>query len=86
MQNLNNLTAAYHTLGCKLNFAETSSLRDIMEREGVRTIEKVKRQISALSILARLLTWLTINADKPFTDLRASILEPLWLLWDAMHS
>lgn len=40
MQNLNNLTAAYHTLGCKLNFAETSSLRDIMEREGVRTIEK----------------------------------------------
>lgn len=36
---LQNKIAAYHTLGCKLNFAETSSLRDHLEREGVRTAE-----------------------------------------------
>lgn len=40
---LQNKTAAYHTLGCKLNFAETSSLRDRLEREGVRTAEKGER-------------------------------------------
>ena len=32
--------AVYHTLGCKLNFAETSSLRDQLERQGVQTIQK----------------------------------------------
>lgn len=37
------LKAAYHTLGCKLNFAETSSLRDLMEREGVQTAVKGER-------------------------------------------
>ena len=40
MSLLQNKKAAYHTLGCKLNFAETSSLRDQMEREGVTTIQK----------------------------------------------
>lgn len=35
---LHNKKAAYHTLGCKLNFAETSSVRDHMEREGVQTV------------------------------------------------
>lgn len=40
---LRNKKAAYHTLGCKLNFAETSSLRDLMEREGVQTIGKGER-------------------------------------------
>lgn len=34
------MKAAYHTLGCKLNFAETSSLRDQLEREGVATAQK----------------------------------------------
>lgn len=33
-------TAAYATLGCKLNFAETSSLRDTLIREGVRPAKK----------------------------------------------
>lgn len=37
---LQNKKAAYHTLGCKLNFAETSSLRDHLEREGVETVQK----------------------------------------------
>lgn len=31
------MKAAYQTLGCKLNFAETSSLRDLLESEGVQT-------------------------------------------------
>ncbi len=35
-----NMSAAYATLGCKLNFAETSSLRDAMARQGVRAVEK----------------------------------------------
>lgn len=32
--------AAYHTLGCKLNFAETSALRDLLSRQGVVPVEK----------------------------------------------
>ncbi len=35
-----NMCAAYATLGCKLNFAETSSLRDLLARQGVRPAEK----------------------------------------------
>ncbi len=37
------MRAAYHTLGCKLNFAETSSLRDELARRGVRPAEKGER-------------------------------------------
>lgn len=37
------MTAAYATLGCKLNFAETSSLRDALLRQGVRPAEKGER-------------------------------------------
>lgn len=33
---LHGKTAVYHTLGCKLNFAETATLSDLLEREGVR--------------------------------------------------
>lgn len=40
MSLLQNKKAAYHTLGCKLNFAETSSLRDQLERQGVQTVQK----------------------------------------------
>ncbi len=43
MSILTHKTAAYHTLGCKLNFAETASLRATLEREGVRTIGKGER-------------------------------------------
>ncbi len=35
-----NMCAAYATLGCKLNFAETSSLRDLLAREGIRPANK----------------------------------------------
>lgn len=35
-----NMCAAFVTLGCKLNFAETSSLRDELARQGVRPAEK----------------------------------------------
>ena len=33
-----NKTAAYYTLGCKLNFAETSTLGKILEENGIRKI------------------------------------------------
>lgn len=32
--------AAFHTLGCKLNFAETSALRDLLSCHGVMPVEK----------------------------------------------
>lgn len=38
MSLLQNKKAAYHTLGCKLNFAETSTLRDLLECNGVKPI------------------------------------------------
>ncbi len=37
------MCAAYATLGCKLNFAETSSLRDNLASQGVRPAEKGER-------------------------------------------
>jgi len=43
MTPIHNLCAAYQTLGCKLNFAETSSLRDTLERQGIRTAKKGER-------------------------------------------
>lgn len=39
----NNMCAAFVTLGCKLNFAETSSLRDAMAREGIRAAREGER-------------------------------------------
>ena len=35
-----NLTAEYHTLGCKLNFAETSTIGKMLSEKGVRTAGK----------------------------------------------
>lgn len=40
---LYNMCAAYVTLGCKLNFAETSSLRDTLAQQGVRAAAKGER-------------------------------------------
>lgn len=40
---LYNKKAAFHTLGCKLNFAETSSLRDLLQKYGVKPAEKGER-------------------------------------------
>ena len=34
-----NKTAAYYTLGCKLNFAETSTLGKILEENGIRKVQ-----------------------------------------------
>ena len=33
-------TAAYYTLGCKLNFSETSTFGQMLQDMGVRTVEK----------------------------------------------
>ncbi len=35
-----NLTAEYHTLGCKLNFAETSTIGKMLSEKGVRPVAK----------------------------------------------
>lgn len=36
-------TAAYYTLGCKLNFSETSTFGQMLQDMGVRTVEKGKK-------------------------------------------
>ena len=51
MSLLQNKKAAYHTLGCKLNFAETSSLRDQLERQGVQTVQKGEKTVSHANTL-----------------------------------
>ena len=33
-------TAAYYTLGCKLNFSETSTFGRMLQELGVRTVKK----------------------------------------------
>ena len=41
-----NKTAAYYTLGCKLNFAESSAIGKVLEEHGVRKVrggEKIGR-------------------------------------------
>ena len=35
-----NKTAVYYTLGCKLNFSETSTISKILKEAGVRTVRK----------------------------------------------
>ncbi|MCD7971285.1 MAG: tRNA (N(6)-L-threonylcarbamoyladenosine(37)-C(2))-methylthiotransferase MtaB [Candidatus Azobacteroides sp.] len=35
-----NKTAAYYTLGCKLNFAETSAMGKLLEEQGIRKVTK----------------------------------------------
>ena len=35
-----NKTAVYYTLGCKLNFSETSTIGKILREAGVRTARK----------------------------------------------
>lgn len=35
---LNNPTALYHTFGCKLNFAETSTVASLLEAEGIMRV------------------------------------------------
>ena len=35
-----NKTAVYYTLGCKLNFSETSSIGKALKEAGVRTVKK----------------------------------------------
>lgn len=41
-----NKIAAYYTLGCKLNFAETSTIGKVLAEQGVRKAVRVKKQTS----------------------------------------
>lgn len=45
--------AAYYTLGCKLNFSETSTFGKMLEDMGVITAQKGRKQTFVSSILAR---------------------------------
>ena len=39
-----NKTAVYYTLGCKLNFSETSTIGKILREAGVRTERKGEKE------------------------------------------
>src|SRR4029077_2327784 len=60
MQEDNNKTVAFHTLGCKLNYSETSTLSRLLEKEGFEKREFEERAdvyvINTCSV--------TDNADK----------------------
>lgn len=43
----NNKKAAYYTLGCKLNFAETSTIGKLLAEQGVRKVRPGKKRIYA---------------------------------------
>ena len=61
----NNKKAAYYTLGCKLNFAETSTIGKLLAEQGVRKVrpgEKPtrnagKRSAGSASNTPALLSW-----------------------------
>ena len=40
-----NKTAVYYTLGCKLNFSETSTIGKILREAGVRTARVKERKL-----------------------------------------
>ena len=41
----NNNKAAYYTLGCKLNFAETSTIGKLLAEQGVRKVRPGEKRI-----------------------------------------
>lgn len=43
----NNKKAAYYTLGCKLNFAETSTIGKLLAEQGYARCAPVKKRIYA---------------------------------------
>ena len=50
---------AYHTLGCKLNFAETSTIGKMLAERGFERAQSCEVPDIALSILAALRRWPT---------------------------
>ena len=46
-------TAAFHTLGCKVNTYETEAMQQLLQSHGYRIVPLRKKRMSILSIPAR---------------------------------
>ena len=66
-------TATYYTLGCKLNFSETSTFGKMLQELGVRTVQKGERADICL-----INTCSTRSVVRLFAGWCGSILGPLW--------
>ena len=64
--------AVYYTLGCKLNFAETSTVGAELKARGVRTARK--GEIADICIV----NTCSVNAVRPYIVLSGTIPVPLW--------
>ena len=60
--------AAYFTLGCKLNFSETSTFGKMLQDLGVTTAQKGEKADICLINTVRLPRWPTRNAVRLYTD------------------
>lgn len=71
--------AVYYTLGCKLNFAETSSIGKTLKEAGVRTARKGEKADICVINTCSVTEMADKNAVKPFIVFPVSI--PKHLLW-----
>ena len=81
-----NKKVAFYTLGCKLNFSETSTIARNFQNEGFDRVDFAeKADIYVINTCS-----VTENADKRFKTIvnrpRKGIQRLLWLLWAVMPS
>ena len=70
--------AAYYTLGCKLNFSETSTFGKMLQEMGVSTAQKGEQADICLINTCSVTEVATISAVRLSTGWCASILVPSW--------
>lgn len=63
-----NKTAVYYTLGCKLNFSETSTIGKILREAGVRTARKGERADICVVNTCSVTEWRIRSVVKLSTD------------------
>lgn len=61
-----NKTAVYYTLGCKLNFAETSAIGKILEEQGIRKARNGEKADICIINTCSVTELADKNAGKPF--------------------
>ena len=61
-------TAVYYTLGCKLNFSETSTIGKILREAGVRTARKGEKADICVVNTCSVRKWRTRSAARPSTN------------------
>ena len=79
-------TAVYYTLGCKLNFAETSTLGQLIAEQGIRKARPGEKADLCVINTCSVTELATRSAVRPYAALPASIPVPLLSLRVAMRS